>query len=171
MKMQSMSSIRQARQAGFTLIELIVVIVILGILAATALPKFVNLGTDARLASITAARGSIESGSAMAHGRFLISGGATATMDGAVVDLVNGYPAATAAGIFAAAGITSGNGYTTVIANGTASAAAGPVTVAGTSVAVFPTGVADARLCHILYTAATATTSPPTITPVLGNCA
>jgi prepilin-type N-terminal cleavage/methylation domain-containing protein len=52
-------------QRGFTLIELVMVIVILGVLAAVAIPKFVDLKSDARTAALAGVAGALSSAAAI----------------------------------------------------------------------------------------------------------
>lgn len=86
------------KHSGFTLVELVAVIVLLGILSVAALPRFVDLRSDARKGVLQGVVGSTQSAAVQIYAKALIqnSVGATGTVsDGATtVATVFGYPAA-----------------------------------------------------------------------------
>jgi MSHA pilin protein MshA len=156
-----MSSNHHAPQRGFTLIELVVVIVILGILAAFAIPRFVNISTQARASAVQGLAGSLRSSAALAHGLALAQGrtaasGQTISMEGEDVDLAYGYPTATATGI----GRTVANldGFQTTFPS-------------ATTMEFTPTNQpANTATCRVLYTAATAGNLSATVQLFNSDC-
>ncbi|SQD79681.1 type II secretion system protein [Moritella yayanosii] len=88
------------RNAGFTLIELVIVIIVLGILAATAVPKFINLQDDAKESTLKGVEAALHSAANIVYSKAAINGeeaklASTSAANGTGVATVYGFPAAT----------------------------------------------------------------------------
>jgi MSHA pilin protein MshA len=69
------------KSKGFTLIELVVVIIILGILAVAAAPKFLNISSDARIASLDGFVGAVKSANSIVMSKAVLAGVASAKVE------------------------------------------------------------------------------------------
>jgi MSHA pilin protein MshA len=153
-------------QKGFTLIELVIVIVVLGLLAAMAIPRYIAIQQQARIAAVNGMAGGLRGAVALARAQYMVVGNnalATVDMDGTLVACSQGNVGPGPGGIPTAAGIVNAmqdtSGFT--------------VATVGNVTTLQPTNGGSAT-CQITYTytppAAPATRAAAVILPATGGC-
>jgi len=144
-----------SNEQGFTLIELIVVIVILGILAAFAIPRFVNLQNDARSSVLQGVAGSLQAASALVYSKSLINGATGLASSSA--NIGQGVVIATAYGYPTAGSVSQALQNLTNIST-------------NNSGTFWPSSASSSANCKVVYTAATSSIAPATVSTYSSDC-
>ena len=95
MKQVTLKQSAMNKQSGFTLIELVIVIIILGILSATAIPKFLDLQSDARESAMNGVKSALEGAATITYSKAAIQGIETSSVAVATdenITTIYGYP-------------------------------------------------------------------------------
>lgn len=83
-------------QSGFTIIELVVVIILLGIMAATALPRFMDVTDEAHNSVVEGVYGGLQSSVSLYHAQWVAEGQPDASVQltdfGSLRTTPEGYP-------------------------------------------------------------------------------
>lgn len=151
----------RSQQSGFTLVELVAVIVVLGILAATALPRFVDVSREARVGVLQGVQSAMRGASVMIYAKSLAEGEEASATAYVTVKGVTGTGTGAEAGK-----VRTTYGYpdrTEVL---------GLITLDNSSVTFDTATAGRAQIqanCRVDYVNATAT-ARPTITPTTTGC-
>ncbi|MGI2110030.1 type II secretion system protein [Shewanella frigidimarina] len=161
------------KQRGFTLIELVVVIIILGILAVVAAPKFINLKSDALIASLKGLQGALKSANTLVYSKAVLAGQekldpGSVTLNGNAVSTTVGYLTPLGANVALA---LDGSFEVMVGANDTITADWGLFNLSGgASMYIVPKGFAVFDSCNLLYNVDSSQAEPAYYSQTTSGC-